>query len=320
MTQRGRNKPRTSGKRGQDAKTNEILKMLGISALGLLPAGAAIRGGILVYKGLKGARAIAAAKKAIQAKKATSSLKTTRTMKNITPKSKQIADKGSTPSGGQVAARKTTEVKKPGTGVQEVRSVGDKKPGMRNITPSQKAVGSKARTGAGAGNTLKQALVATGVGVTAGTLGEAVRKRDGKAVAVESKTKEGGPGRDFKKKAKVTGPKSRPSRNAPNIGMPRPDSRGDQIKPTPGDNKKASSGEDSKRIMPKKFDGSYNKKEQRLANIIIDGKKATYEIPKGMTTKEATSLLKGSAKKKKANRGGLIKTGHSDYRSSGMFY
>ena len=105
MAERGRNKPRTSGKRGQDAKTNEILKMLGISALGLLPAGAAIRGGMLVYKGLKGARAITAAKKAIQAQKATSSLKTTRTMKNITPKSKQIADKGSTPSGGQVAAR-----------------------------------------------------------------------------------------------------------------------------------------------------------------------------------------------------------------------
>lgn len=313
MAERGRNKPRTSGKRGQDAKTNEILKMLGISALGLLPAGAAIRGGMLVYKGLKGARAITAAKKAIQAQKATSSLKTTRTMKNITPKSKQIADKGSAPSGGQVSARKTTEVKKPGTGVQQVRSVGDKKPGMRNITPSQKAVGSKARTGAG--NTLKQALVATGVGVTAGTLGEAVRKRDGKAVAVESKTKEGGPGRQFKKKAKVTGPKSRPSRNAPNIGMPRPDPRGDQIKATPGDKvaKKAPT-------MPKKFDGAYNKKEQRLVNITIDGKKATYEIPKGMTTKEATSLLKGGAKKKKANRGGLMKTGHSDYRSSGMFY
>mgnify|MGYP007077387698 CR=1 FL=1 len=317
MAEKGRNKPRnrktTLSKEEQQKKAKEILKILGISALSLLPGGAVIRGGMLVYKGLKGARAIAAAKKAIQAQKAQSSVQTTRTMKNITPKSKQIADKGSVPSGGQVAARKTTEVKKPGTGVQQVRSVGDKKPGMRNITPSQKAVGSKAKTGAG--NTLKQALVATGVGVTAGTLGEAVRKRDGKAVAFESKTKEGGPGRDFKKKAKVTGPKSRPKRNAPNFGLGRPDPRGDQIKPTPGDKvaKKAPT-------MPKKFDGSYNKKEQRLANITIDGKKATYEIPKGMTTKEATSLLKGGAKKKKANRGGLMKTGHSDYRSSGMFY
>lgn len=317
MAMRGRNKPRnrttTLSKEEQAKRQKEILKMLGISALGLLPGGAVIRGGMLVYKGLKGARAIAAAKKAIQAKKAQSSVQTTRTMKNITPKPKQIADKGSTPSGGQVAARKPTEVKKPGTGVQQVRSIGDKKPGMRNITPSQKAVGSKARTGAG--NTLKQALVATGVGVTAGTLGEAVRKRDGKAVAFESKTKEGGPGRDFKKKAKVTGPKSRPNRNAPNIGMPRPDERGDQIKATPGDKvtKKAPT-------KPKKFDGSYNKKEQRLVNITIDGKKATYEVPKGMTTKEAKSLLQGGAKKKQANRGGLMKTGHSDYRSSGMFY
>ncbi len=320
MAEKGRNKPRnrktTLSKEEQQKKAKEILKILGISALSLLPGGAVIRGGMLVYKGLKGARAIAAAKKAIQAQKAQSSVQTTRTMKNITPKSKQIADKGSTPSGGQVAARKTTEVKKPGTGVQQVRSVGDKKPGMRNITPSQKAVGSKASTGAG--NTLKQALVATGVGVTAGTLGEAVRKRDGKAVAFESKTKEGGPGRDFKKKAKVTGPKSRPSRNAPNFGLGKPDPRGDQIKATPGD--KVAKVAKKAPTMPKKFDGGYNKKEQRLVNITIDGKKATYEIPKGMTTKEATSLLKGGAKKKKANRGGLMKTGHSDYRSSGMFY
>lgn len=92
--------------------------------------------------------------------------------------------------------------------------------------------------------------------------------------------------------AMPTGPMSRPNRNAPNIGMPRPDPRGDQIKPTPGD-KVA-----KKVVMPKKFDGGYNKKTQKLVNITIDGKKATYEIPKGMTTKEATSLLKGTAKKK----------------------
>lgn len=92
--------------------------------------------------------------------------------------------------------------------------------------------------------------------------------------------------------AMPTGPMSRPNRNAPNIGMPRPDPRGDQIKPTPGDKVT------KKVVMPKKFDGGYNKKTQKLVNITIDGKKATYEIPKGMTTKEATSLLKGTVKKK----------------------
>ncbi len=101
--------------------------------------------------------------------------------------------------------------------------------------------------------------------------------------------------------AMPTGPMSRPKRNAPNIGMPRPDPRGDQIKPTPGD-KVA-----KKVVMPKKFDGSYSKKTQRLVNITIDGKKATYEIPKGMSTKEATSLLKGTAKKKAGGTPGKYK-------------
>ena len=97
--------------------------------------------------------------------------------------------------------------------------------------------------------------------------------------------------------AMPTGPMSRPKRNAPNFGLGKPDPRGDQIKPTPGTKKV---------VMPKKFDGGYNKKEQRLVNITIDGKKATYEIPKGMTTKEATSLLKGTAKKRKGGRPGKV--------------
>ena len=95
-----------------------------------------------------------------------------------------------------------------------------------------------------------------------------------------------------------TGPMSRPKRNAPNFGLGKPDPRGDQIKPTPGTKKV---------VMPKKFDGGYNKKTQRLVNITINGKKATYEIPKGMTTKEATRLLKGTAKKKAGGTPGKYK-------------
>jgi len=99
----------------------------------------------------------------------------------------------------------------------------------------------------------------------------------------------------------VTGPKSRPSRNAPNIGMPKAkakpsegkDLRGNQIKATPG-----------KMIMPKKFDGGYDPKTQRLVNITVDGKKSTYEIPRGMATKQAKSLLTSTTKKKE---GGSIK-------------
>lgn len=102
----------------------------------------------------------------------------------------------------------------------------------------------------------------------------------------------------------VTGPKSRPSRNAPNYGMSKPkakpsegkDPRGNQIKATPG-----------KMIMPKKFDGGYNSKTQKLVNITVDGKKATYEIPKGMTTKQAKSLLTSTTKKKAGGTPGKYK-------------
>jgi len=107
MATSGRNKPRTSGSRQQNENANMIMKELGIAALTLLPAGAVIRGGMLVYKGLKGARAIAAARKAIaaakKAKQASSKTKST-TVSKSTPKPK--------PESG-----KTTVMSKPGTAV-----------------------------------------------------------------------------------------------------------------------------------------------------------------------------------------------------------
>ena len=70
MAVSGRNKPRTSGKRkGEAGLVDKILLDLGITALSFLPAGAVIRGGQLIYKGLKGARAMAAARKALDASK-----------------------------------------------------------------------------------------------------------------------------------------------------------------------------------------------------------------------------------------------------------
>jgi len=107
MATSGRNKPRTSGSRQQNENANMIMKELGIAALTLLPAGAVIRGGMLVYKGLKGARAIAAARKAIaaakKAKQASSKTKSP-TVSKSTPKPK--------PESG-----KTTVMSKPGTAV-----------------------------------------------------------------------------------------------------------------------------------------------------------------------------------------------------------
>jgi hypothetical protein len=177
-----------------------------------------------------------------------------------------------------VAPRRTTSVTAPKS-----------RPTMRNITPPKRGLPS-----APPKRPISNAQRAANIGKTAAALGT--------AASMLPSVKEGP--KTAKAKPSVTGPMPRPSRNAPNYGMPKPkakpsegkDPRGNQIKPTPG-----------KTIMPKKFDGGYNTKTQRLVNITVDGKKATYEIPKGMTTKQAKSLLTGTVKKKKGGNPTLEK-------------
>lgn len=177
-----------------------------------------------------------------------------------------------------VAPRRTTSVTAPKS-----------RPTMRNITPPKRSLPS-----APPKRPISNAQRAANIGKTAAALGT--------AASMLPSIKEGP--KTAKAKPSVTGPMPRPSRNAPNYGMPKPkakpsegkDPRGNQIKPTPG-----------KTIMPKKFDGGYNTKTQRLVNITIDGKKATYEIPKGMTTKQAKSLLTGTVKKKEGGTPGKYK-------------
>jgi len=131
MATSGRNKPRTSGSRQQNENANMIMKELGIAALTLLPAGAVIRGGMLVYKGLKGARAIAAARKAIAAAKQTSS----KTKPDTSPKPK--------PESG-----KTTVMSKPGTAVavrgrSAAKKTAQPKPDMKRVQGTDKTVPKK---------------------------------------------------------------------------------------------------------------------------------------------------------------------------------
>lgn len=192
------------------------------------------------------------------------------------PKAGEVKVKPST----SVTTRKPSAVTRPKPSSVAVPRSRPTRPSMRNITPRggqralPKAPPSRPSRPIPQGQRVANIGKAGAAGVTAATT---TREKAGKPSV---------------SKVMPTGPMSRPKRNAPNIGMPRPDPRGDQIKPTPGD-KVA-----KKVVMPKKFDGSYSKKTQRLVNITIDGKKATYEIPKGMSTKEATSLLKGTVKKK----------------------
>ena len=201
------------------------------------------------------------------------------------PKAGEVKVKPST----AVTTRKPSAVTAPKPSSVAVPRSRPTRPSMRNITPSggqralPKAPPSRPSRPIPKGQRVANIGKAGAAGVTAATT---TREKAGKPSV---------------SKVMPTGPMSRPKRNAPNIGMPRPDPRGDQIKPTPGD-KVA-----KKVVMPKKFDGGYNKKTQRLVNITINGKKATYEIPKGMTTKEATRLLKGTAKKKAGGTPGKYK-------------
>jgi hypothetical protein len=124
MARSGRNKPRTTGTRGRDPRTDKILKALGITALTMLPAGAAIRAGVLVYKGLKGARAISAARKAIQAKKAG---------KPALSAPKSQAALPSPRTGVSTTGGGSTKVTTPGTGVQRVIQANGKGKTMKTV-------------------------------------------------------------------------------------------------------------------------------------------------------------------------------------------
>ena len=126
MARSGRNKPRITGTKRTDQKTNEILKALGITALTMLPAGAAIRAGVLVYKGLKGARALSAARKAIQAKKAGKpALSAPKSQAALPNKS---GSRALVPTGSGSRA-----VKSPGTGVQQIRQANGKGKTMKTV-------------------------------------------------------------------------------------------------------------------------------------------------------------------------------------------
>ena len=124
MAKSGRNKPRTTGTKRTDQRTNEILKALGITALTALPAGAAIRAGVLIYKGLKGARAVSAARKAIQAKKAG---------KPALSAPKSQAALPSPKTGVSTTGTGSRAVKSPGTGVQQIRQANGKRKTMKTV-------------------------------------------------------------------------------------------------------------------------------------------------------------------------------------------
>ena len=118
--------PQQSASGDTDIKgAKKVLEALGIASTSLLPAGAAIRGGILFYKGLRGAAAIKKARTAITASRS----------KPATVRAKASDSKPS--SGTAVTKKPEGAVKKPGTQATRTDRVidGDAPKTMRNITP-----------------------------------------------------------------------------------------------------------------------------------------------------------------------------------------
>ncbi len=229
---------------------------------------------------------------------------TTTQIKNAKPTSALRQKAGEIKVGSRTATKKTKEslagARAKSSAKTKVKA--DRKP----LKAPTKVVGKANRAKSQGGRTFAQAkkapkkpalttadklLIGT-VGLGAGTAA-VTSKGPKKAQAFTSKAKEGGPGRQFKKKVTVTGPKSRPkrgtgmsegntvagssgrrtNRNAPNVGLGKMskkaaatpkrkpkdklDPRGNQIKATSS--------------LPagvlRKFQGSYNKKKEKLRNI-----------------------------------------------------
>lgn len=170
----------------------------------------------------------------------------------------------------------TTQQRKATAALNASRSAPKAPPSRPKITTqppkrSTKPISRKQAAGIGA---------ATTAIVGAGLLGNKGQKKSQAAIPTPKprpKTKEGGPGRKFAKPSTT-----KPSTSAKDY---RP-SKGGQV-------------------MPKKFQGSYNSDKQKLTNITVNGKKSTYVIPKGMTSKQAKSLLTGTAKKYDGGRPGF---------------
>jgi len=113
----------------------DIMKALGITALSMLPAGAIIRGGVLIYRGLRGARAVQAARKALENKQ------------QPAPATARIGQKKPTTA---VDKPKTSgEVKAPGTGVSRTDRVIQADGGKTMRTVRGTESGAKRITGAG---------------------------------------------------------------------------------------------------------------------------------------------------------------------------
>ena len=277
MAKTGRNKPRTSGKRKGQASTLEKaaagIMLFAIPGVGTVRA--AVTAGKVAPRIMQMVRQLGGKK---IAKPTTTQIKNAKPTSALKQKAGEI----------KVGSRTATKAK-PKTGVKAERKPLKGETKVASKKPASKKPAAKKDSGMVITRTkIKQKppakssqiktsdkLLAGATALAAGTAALAPKgQRKAKAEAFTSKAKEGGPGRQFKKK--VTGPKSRPTTD------PRKDFA---FKATPGKKKVAPTpkrkpkdkndprGNQIKAMssLPagakRKFQGSYNSKTEKLRNI-----------------------------------------------------
>ena len=269
MAKTGRNRPRTSGKRKGEASALEKaaanVMLFAIPGVGTVRA--AITAGKVAPRIMQMVRQLGGKKIAKP---------TTTQIKNAKPTSALKQKAGEIKVGGRTAtkAKSKPNVKAERKPLKAKTKVASKKPAAKKdsgmvitrtkIKQKPPAKSSKITTG--------DKLLAGATALAAGTAALAPRgQRKARGDDFTSKAKEGGPGRQFKKK--VTGPKSRPTTD-PRKGFASKATPG--AKPTPKRKPKDKldpRGNQIKAIssLPagalRKFQGSYNKKTEKLKNI-----------------------------------------------------
>ena len=258
-------------------KRDTYLNVVG-GAAAMLPIGRVVQ---LAGRALKGVTTASKASKATKAapKKSTTTAVTKPRTTSTAAKDKAAASrlKSRAESKAKPSTSVTTSgsraVKKPGSGVQQVRQAKDKKPDMKNVTPKPRAIagGGKDKI-VGLSNKGKAALATAG-GLGAAALLSGKGEKKAKAASVATPTPR--PKRPAKKRSTgmsegntVAGSSGRRG------GDPR---KGFASKATPGAKKAAKSkdprGNQIKAIssLPagakRKFGGSYNSKTEKLRNI-----------------------------------------------------
>ena len=272
MAKTGRNRPRTRGKRKGEASTLEKaaanLMLFAIPGVGTVRA--AVTAGKVAPRIMQMVRQLGGKKIAKP---------TTTQIKNAKPTSALKQKAGEIKVGSRTAtkAKPKPNVKAERKPLKAKTKVASKKPAAKKdsgmvitrtkIKQKPPAKSSKIKT--------SDKLLAGATALAAGTAALAPRGQK-KAQAFTSKAKEGGPGRQFKKKVTVTGPKSRPSTDPRKDFAFKATPGKKKVAPTPkrkpkdkldprGSQIKATSSLPAGAL--RKFQGSYDKKKEKLRNI-----------------------------------------------------